>query len=67
MKIKVNNEWVELNEEHELISLLKRLSLETKHGIAVAVNAEVISRKSWSEFLLKEMDEVLIIEAAQGG
>lgn len=58
---------IELSEEQHLISLLKKLSLEEKTGIAVAVNAEVIQKKNWSQFELKENDEIIIIEAAQGG
>ena len=67
MKIKVNSSIIELNGEHQLNVLLKKLSLEEKKGIAVAVNAEVIPQKNWNQFELSENDEVIIIEAAQGG
>ncbi len=58
---------MELNEAQSLTSLLQKLSLEQKNGIAVAVNANVISKKNWNQYLLNENDEVIIIEAAQGG
>jgi sulfur carrier protein len=67
MKLKVNSNIIELNEEHQLIALLKKLSLLEKNGMAVAVNAEVIPKKSWNQVVLHENDEVIIIEAAQGG
>jgi sulfur carrier protein len=67
MKLKVNSNIVELNEDHQLIFLLKKLSLEEKSGMAVAVNAEVIPKKNWNQHLLQEDDEIIIIEAAQGG
>ena len=67
MKIKVNSDILEVNQEHPLIFLLERLALSDKKGIAVAVNAEVISKKNWNQFVLHENDEVIIIEAAQGG
>jgi len=67
MKIKVNSNVLELNEENQLWFLLKHLSLEEKKGIAVAVNEEVIPKKQWQEFILNENDEVIIIQAAQGG
>lgn len=67
MKIRVNNQIIELTGDHQLISLLKKLSLEEKNGMAVAVNAGVVPKKSWSRFELAENDEVIIIEAAQGG
>ncbi len=67
MKLKVNSNSIELNGNPQLLFLLKELSLVEKTGIAVAVNAEVISKKNWNQFELKENDEVIIIEAAQGG
>ena len=36
-------------------------------GIAVAVNAEVMSREDWSTEILSEGDQVEIIQAVQGG
>ena len=67
MKIKVNGSDIELNVDYQLIALLKKLSLGGKKGMAVAVNAEVIPKKNWNQFELSENDEVIIIEAAQGG
>ncbi|MCY7410229.1 MAG: sulfur carrier protein ThiS [Chitinophagales bacterium] len=67
MKLKVNNEPVEFNEELNLQALLQKLLLIEKNGIAVAVNASVFLKKNWNQFLLNENDEVIIIEAAQGG
>ena len=67
MKIKVNTNEVELREGNQLLILMKNLSLEEKKGIAVAVNAEVVPRRRWQEHELNENDEVIIIEATQGG
>jgi len=67
MKVKVNSNWQELDEENQLITILKKLSLEEKTGIAVAVNAEVIPKREWYQFMLHENDEVIIIQATQGG
>lgn len=67
MSIIVNGEVLDLKENHQLISLLRQLLLAEKKGIAVAVNDEVIPRKDWSEYVFKENDSVIIIEAAQGG
>ena len=66
MKIRANNEAVDLK-TNGLLELLNILRITEKKGIAIAVNDEVISRKEWSEFVLKNDDEVIIIEAAQGG
>ncbi len=67
MKVRVNSEQYELNDGDRVIALLKRLDLEGKKGFAVAVNAEVVPRSRWSDFLLHEEDEIIIISAAQGG
>lgn len=67
MKLKVNGSFLELESGSRLEGLIKQLSLETKSGIAVAVNAEVVPRKKWDQQLLQEQDEIVIIEAAQGG
>jgi sulfur carrier protein len=67
MKISVNSQLREEAENTSLLQLLKKLQLSEKRGIAIAVNAEVAPRKKWSELQLQENDEVLIIEAAQGG
>ena len=67
MKVHVNSNETDLNESDLLFTLLKKLNLEEKRGIAVAVNASVVPRKNWNEFELKENDQVIIIQAAQGG
>ena len=67
MKLKVNGSFLELEAGSRLDVLIRHLSLETKSGIAVAVNAEVVTKKNWDHHLLREEDEVIIIEAAQGG
>ena len=67
MKIKVNSDVLELNEGNQLSLLMQQLSLQEKSGIAVAVNAEVIPKRQWQIHELNENDEVIIIQAAQGG
>jgi len=67
MKIKVNSNPLDFKESNQLVALLKQLSLAEKSGMAIAVNAAVIPKKEWSEFVLQENDEIIIIEAAQGG
>ncbi len=55
-------------EDHcRLEEVLINLSLSNKKGMAVAVNTEVVSKNKWVEYYLKENDELIIIEAAQGG
>ena len=41
--------------------------LESTKGVAVAVNAEVVPRSTWSSRSLAEGDHVELLTAAQGG
>jgi sulfur carrier protein len=66
MKIKANNEDVDLK-TNGLLELLNILRITEKKGIAIAVNDVVVSKNEWDEFALKDEDQVIIIEAAQGG
>jgi sulfur carrier protein len=36
-------------------------------GVAVALNETIIPRSQWGNYQLSENDEILVIEAAQGG
>lgn len=67
MKIKINSNWLELKQGSQLHVLLKEFLIDQKSGVAVAVNETVIQRKDWQQYELHENDEVIIIEAAQGG
>lgn len=50
-----------------LLALLDELALAGRPGVAVAVNASVVSRGDWSAHALRPGDSVLIIHASQGG
>jgi len=67
MKININNQGHELEDSACVIELMKHLSMDEKDGIAIAVNACVVPKKEWHQFLLKENDDIIIIQAAQGG
>ncbi len=61
MKIFLNDEATEIN--FETISEL----VGDKKGIAVAVNGSIIPASKWDSFALKENDQILIVQATQGG
>ncbi len=67
MKLIVNDKQIEMSDGGSLRDLLQQLSLETKKGIAVAVNAEVIAGEDWGKKKLNESDNIIVIRAAQGG
>lgn len=67
MKLTVNSEVHELPEGSRLLALLEKLELDSKKGLAVAVNQSVIPSAEWRTTRLAEDDSVLIIQATQGG
>jgi sulfur carrier protein len=67
MKLNVNDKIVELPTGSSLSALTKKIELDKRSGIAIAVNAEVISKNEWEKYALKDNDSIIIIQASQGG
>ena len=68
MTIRLNNtDHVLAADENHLIKLLKTKNLYRDRGIAVAINNEILPKKDWENYLLKDNDNILIITATQGG
>ncbi|MEI6865640.1 sulfur carrier protein ThiS [Flavicella sp.] len=66
MNIRVNNIQKKISQNTSVEDLLELLN-HTQNGIAVAINEEIVLKDNWSFSNLKENDEVLIIQATQGG
>lgn len=66
MTINVNNQEQTIPGNSSIASLLEQLSI-AKDGIAIAINNEVVTKKEWSQTLIKVGDNVTIIQATQGG
>lgn len=64
--VNVNNTHHTLPSQSSLQDLLTQLGISYK-GIAVAVNNEIISKNEWSNRVLAEGENVLLIRATQGG
>ena len=64
--VKVNNLSKEISENSSVEQLLQQLS-QPEHGIAVAINQQIISKSNWNKHFLNQGDDVLIIQATQGG
>ena len=64
--VKVNNLSKEISENSSVEQLLQQLS-QPEHGIAVAINQQIISKSNWNQHFLNQEDDVLIIQATQGG
>lgn len=67
MRVNFNNQITETAEGIHLYELLSTKNLVEMHGIAVAVNMEVVARNKWAETILQNDDSVLVIKATQGG
>jgi len=66
MKILVNGQSKELDDDVTLVGLLKAIEVSNE-GIAIAVNDRVIPRSAWSGVDIQDGDRVEVIHAVQGG
>ncbi|WP_221442784.1 MULTISPECIES: sulfur carrier protein ThiS [Aequorivita] len=64
--ILVNEKAIEINPDFNILQLLDKIN-SPQDGIAVAVNHSIISKHLWSATSLSANDEVLVIQATQGG
>lgn len=64
--VNVNNQNHSFREPVKLLELLEQLGIKNS-GIAVAIDNEVISIAQWATTPLINGNNVLIIQAAQGG
>ena len=67
MNITLNEENFEVAEDTSLSLLLKRLGRDDSRGWAVAVNEKVIPRSDFEETIIMKGDQVIFIQATQGG
>ena len=67
MQLEFNGEPIETTEALSLFELLRQYELDTRKGIAVAVDNQVIPRLHWSETILNEGRKIAVFTAAQGG
>ncbi len=67
MNIYFNSKPIAIEDNICLHALLTSKDLDTKKGIAVAVNNTVVGKQDWRSHILKEDDNVLVISATKGG
>ena len=67
MEVLVNNKLYAVQPETTVSALLQFIQLPTTKGIAVAVNRRVVPRPDWPGTMLCPADQVMIIQATQGG
>lgn len=66
MTINVNNQNKTVPDESTISFVLEQFNI-TLRGIAIAVNNQVITKDTWSRTILKDQDQITIIQATQGG
>jgi sulfur carrier protein len=66
MKITVNGDEQVLDPGTTVAGLVASLGLEPR-GIAVAVDGEVVTRRTWGERALVAGEQVEVLQVAQGG
>lgn len=66
MIIYVNSKALELEYPINIKELLSRQNIPSA-GTAVAVNGKMVRRPEWTQYMLNDGNEVLIISAAYGG
>jgi sulfur carrier protein len=66
IEITLNGNSMRLSGPLTIGALLSQLTLKTE-GCALAVNAVVIARSSWSEAQINDGDDIAIFQAIAGG
>ncbi len=64
--INVNNEIKEV-EINTSVAQLMRFLKQDKAGVAVAINNQIVMNSNWQSTIVKENDNILLIQATQGG
>lgn len=64
--VNVNNTAYKLEEQSSLQDVIQHLNIN-EDGIAVAINQSIITKTDWQITRLSNNDNVLIIQATQGG
>ncbi len=67
MEVTVNQQKYHLETACSVAGMLAAVLGETPKGIAVAVNQNIVPRTIWTDHMLKQGDQVMLIKATQGG
>ena len=62
----LNHKPIQFNDSTSLKEVLLKSGIEAR-GIAVAINNQVISKENWNSVLVKDNDQITVIQATQGG
>ncbi|ACT08673.1 thiamine biosynthesis protein ThiS [Dickeya chrysanthemi Ech1591] len=66
MKIRLNDEVIELHSELTVEQLLEQLN-RLQPGTALAINHTIIPRDNWAQQAVHDGDDILLFQAIAGG
>ena len=66
MKLIINGENKQVNNNSTLQQIIKELQIEDK-VMACAVNMEIVKKENWSSFIPKENDKIELLQFVGGG
>ena len=66
MKIRINNCETEIASGTTIAMIAQKESLPDK-GVAIAVNGEIVQRSAWTEHVINNGDDIIILKACCGG
>ena len=66
MKIKINHCETEIASGTTIAMIAQKESLPDK-GVAIAVNGEIVQRRAWTEHVINNGDDIIILKAFCGG
>lgn len=66
MKIFINGEMQEVNNELSILSLLQNLNIESK-VVAISLNGSIVNRTDWNSKIVEEDDSLEILQFMAGG
>ena len=66
MKLIINGENKQVNNNSTLQQIIKELQIEDK-VMACAVNMEIVKKENWGSFIPKENDKIELLQFVGGG
>ena len=66
IRINVNETPLDIEDSNTITQLLE-ITNTPLNGIAIAINSAIVSKNEWNTHLIKPNDQILIIQATQGG
>lgn len=66
MKINVNNKAINCTPNSSIHEVINEMQLP-QHGIALALNNQVVPKTKWKDTCVNEGDDIIIIKAVCGG